>query len=96
MRHLTEHFPATFGGKRMILAGIYSIEGYIYIFSLEDGINEAATASDPGYSVRNKDSYFIIKVNNMEGSILHRRKRLYACDTFLKLKWLCLLMPRTF
>ena len=55
MRHLSENFPDLVGDKRVGSAGIYSIDQYIYMFVLEDGINDANAASDAGYSGRSED-----------------------------------------
>ena len=96
MRHLAQHFPAPVSGKSVGSAGIYSIDWYIYMFVLEDGIDEVAAAADAGYIGSKKDSYNLSKGNTMESSRLHQRKRVLACDPFMKLKWGCLLTPRNF
>ena len=77
VHRLAEHFPAPVGGKRVGSAGIYSIDGYIYMFVLEDGIDaavpedgtdEAAAASDAGYIGSSKYIYYLSKGNNTESS----------------------------
>ena len=77
-------------------AGTYSINQYIYMFVAEDATDEVDTAVGAGYSGRNKNSYYLSKVNTTESSQLHCSNRVCDCDTCMKLKWVCLLTPRNF
>ena len=94
MHHLVEYFSAPVGDKCVGSADIYSIDWYIYMFIPEDVIDEVAAAADAICSVSSKDGYYLRKGNSMDNSQFHRNKRVCACDTFMNLKWVCLLMPR--